>query len=354
MLKSFWRMHARPLGFAPEKVLVLTVPLAGPQYKAKAAHDAYVRELIGRIEAAPGIEAAGVECGTILQFGPSNPFRNQLDAVRFTATSGEYGRAIGMRLVKGRWLTDNETNGAVLINQTFARKVFGSRDPIGRQIHVFGQHRDGMIVGVVSDVQRFALDLELFPEIYMPYQEFPIPVPAFVAVLTRGNALPTAPSIRKLISAIDPSQPVYGVRTLEQALADSIAPRRFNLVLLGTFAAVALLLALIGIYGVMAYSVMQRTHEIGVRMALGAQRAEVVRMVVRQGMGIATAGIAVGLAAAVGLTRLMSSLLYAVKPHDPPVFVAASLLLGATALLASWVPALKAALVDPTLALRYE
>ncbi len=354
MLKSFWRMHARAPGFVPEKVLTMTVPLAGPHYKAKPAYDAYMRELVDRLESAPGIEAAGVQCGTLLWIGPNNPFKDKVDAVRFTAVSAEYGRAIGMRLVKGRWLTDHEAGGAVLINEAFAKQVLGTLNPIGQRIQVFGRKTDGAIVGVVSDLQRFALDIQTFPEVFMPYQAFPIPAPAYIAIRTRTDALAAAPSIRKIISGIDRTQPVYEVMTLEQALANSIAPRRFNMVLLGTFAGVALLLALVGIYGVMAYSVTQRTHEIGVRMALGAQRAEVIRMVVRQGMGIAIAGILTGLVAAIGLTRLMTTLLYAVKPDDPPVFVAVAFALALTALLASWIPALKAALVDPTIALRYE
>jgi putative ABC transport system permease protein len=354
MLKSFWRMHARAPGFAPEKILTLIVPIKGPRYQTKPAHDAYVRELVDRLDNAPGIEAAGVECGTLLNFGPSNPFADKLEGVRFTATSAGYPRAIGMRLIKGRWLTNNEPAGAVLVNETFATRVFGSRDPIGQRIRLFGRNAYGVIVGVVSDVQRFALDIPTFPEVFMPYQAFAIPVPAYIAVRSTGDALAAAPSIEKLIRGIDPMQPVYDVRTLEDALANSIAPRRFNMILLATFAGVALLLALVGIYGVIAYSVTQRTHEIGVRMALGAQRADVIRMVVWQGMAMAIAGIVVGLAASIGLTRLMTSLLYAVKPADPPVFVVAAFALAATALLASWVPALRAALVDPTIALRYE
>jgi putative ABC transport system permease protein len=192
------------------------------------------------------------------------------------------------------------------------------------------------------------------PEVYMPYQQFPILLNPYIAVRTSGNALSAASSLRKLVAGIDHTAPIYDVMTMEHALAGSIAPRRFNLFLLGTFASVALLLALTGIYGVISYSVTQRTQEIGVRMALGAQRNEVIRMVMRQGLGIALAGIGVGLVAAVGLTRFVAGLLYDLKPHDPSVFAAVALTLTATALLASWGPALRAALVDPVIALRYE
>jgi putative ABC transport system permease protein len=210
------------------------------------------------------------------------------------------------------------------------------------------------VVGIVSDLKYSQLDADPPAEIYIPYRQLPFLSGTSVAIRTAGDASAIAPAMRKLISGIDPAQPVYNVKTLEQALADSIAPRRFNLFLLGTFAAVALLLALVGIYGVIAYAVAERTREIGVRMALGAQRHEVVSMVVREGMAMALAGMAAGLAGAWGLTHLMASLLYEVKTDDPATFAAVGAALAGTALLACLVPALKAARVDPIVALRYE
>jgi putative ABC transport system permease protein len=210
------------------------------------------------------------------------------------------------------------------------------------------------IVGVVSNVKSSRLDAEPDPEIYFPYLQSPYNRASDVVVLVSGDALALAPTVRKLISEIDRSQPVTNLQTLDHALAGSIAPRRFNLVLLGTFAASAALLALIGIYGVISYIVTQRTHEIGVRMALGARRADVVRMVVRQGMAMALVGILAGVSGALALTRLMATLLFDVQPNDPPTFAAVALALAAAAFVASWVPALKAARVDPLLALRYE
>ncbi len=180
-----------------------------------------------------------------------------------------------------------------------------------------GSILDDTIVGVVADFKYRQLDAESGPEIYMPYERFPLVRSVRIVVRTAGNPNSAALMIRTLVSGIDRTQPVYELQTLEQALTDSIAPRRFNLFLLGTLAATALLMALVGIYGVVAYSVAQRTHEIGVRMALGAQRREIVGMVIRQGIGLALLGIGFGVVAALGLTRLMASLLYEVKPNDP-------------------------------------
>jgi len=253
-------------------------------------------------------------------------------------------------LLSGRWLGDADS-GVVLLNARMARQAFGAADPLGRQISTPGP---ATVVGIVSDLKYSQLDADAPAEIYIPYQQLPFLAGTSVAVRTSGDAAALAPAMRKLISGIDTAQPVYNVKTLEQALADSIAPRRFNLFLLGTFAAVALLLALVGIYGVLAYAVTERTREIGVRMALGAQRREVVRMVVREGMAMALAGMAAGLAGAWSLTHWMASLLYDVKATDPATFAAVSAALAATALLACWIPARKAARVDPVVALRYE
>jgi putative ABC transport system permease protein len=180
------------------------------------------------------------------------------------------------------------------------------------------------------------------------------PMSVHLFVRMAGEGRPDARALQSAVAGIDPTQPVYDVQTLEQALSDSIAPRRLNLFLLGTFASAALLMALLGIYGVIAYSVVQRTQEIGIRMALGAARDDILSMVVMEGMGIALGGIFLGLVTAFGLTRLMTSLLYRVMPDDPATFLAVALILSVTALLASLLPALRAALVDPLTALRHE
>jgi putative ABC transport system permease protein len=251
----------------------------------------------------------------------------------------------------------NEPSAVALVNESFQRQLFGGANPLGKHVQIPGPQQpppQAEIIGVVSDVKYSKLDAEPGPEVYFPYRQSFFTGRSDVVVLTSGDPLAFAPTARKLISGIDPSQPVFDMQTLDAALADSIAPRRFNLMLLGTFAVTALLLAVIGIYGAMSYAVTQRTHEIGIRMALGARRDEVVGMVVRQGMAVALTGIAAGMAAALALTRLMATLLFDIKPDDPTTFAAVGIILAATSLLASWAPALKAARVDPLVALRYE
>ncbi len=296
MLKSFWRMNAKPPGFAPESILVMRVSLSGPQYRNWPPQEAYLHELLRRVNTVPGVRAVGIDCGT-LTTAVRVEGSQQTSSVRFVSPG--YLRAIGVPLIKGRWPTERESLDVVLVNQSFARNMANDRDPIGKPIS--GSFLSGTTLGVVADFKYWQLDAEPRPEVYMAYEWSPVVRTVRVVVRISGDARLAASSIRKLISDIDRAQPVYELQTLEQALSDSIAPRRFNMFLLGTFAATALLLALIGIYGVIAYSVAQRTNEIGIRRALGAQRGDIVGMVVWQGMRMALAGIGLGLAAAFGL-----------------------------------------------------
>jgi putative ABC transport system permease protein len=363
LVKSFRLMNAHPPGFAPERVLVMTVVLSGPAYAGRSAQEAYMEEVLRRIESVPGVEAAGISNqfmqGMAKVEGIPAPSRGQPPRIAtFSMASAAYGRAIGMQLIKGRWTTDGERSPVLVINRSFARRIFESENPLGKRIRVPGALGDeepyATVVGIVEDLKYSKLDAEPQPEVLVPYKQSPFLRGANVTVRAVGDPLVLAPALRKLISEIDKSQPVYDVKTLDEALADSIAPRRFNLYLLGTLAVAALLLAMVGVYGVIAYSVAQRTHEIGVRMALGATRPEVIGMVVRQGLGVALAGIGIGVAGAFMLTRMMESLLYQVKPTDPQTFAVVAIALALTALIASWGPALKAALVDPVIALRCE
>jgi putative ABC transport system permease protein len=239
-----------------------------------------------------------------------------------------------------------------LVNETFVQRVFGNDEPLGHRVHVNSEY--ATIVGVVGDLKTSRLDADPDPEVLIPLQRMPVFRRLDILVKASGKPAAIVGGVRKVVQGLDPTQPPYGVTTLEGALAESIAPRRFNLLLLGSFAASALLLAMIGIYGLISYAVTQRTHEIGVRMALGARRAEVVRMVVREGIVLALSGICAGAAAALGLTRVMATLLFDVKPNDPWTFSTVAIALTGIALVATCVPALKAARVDPVTALRYE
>jgi len=223
---------------------------------------------------------------------------------------------------------------------------------VGRRVG--GSILNDTITGVVSNFKARQLDADPLPEVYMPYERFPMIRSMRVVVRTAGAPEAMARTVRELLAQVDATQPAYEFETLEQALADSIAPRRFQLWLLGVFAGSALLLAAIGVHGVLAWSVGQRTREIGVRLALGARRHEIVMLVVRQGMRLALVGIGAGLLAAASLTRLMASLLYDVKPNDAATFGVAALALAGTALAACCAPAFRAARVDPAVALRGE
>jgi putative ABC transport system permease protein len=226
MLKSFLRMHAHPPGFSPENILTIEIRLAGPHYREEPAQQAYVRELLRRVESAPGVEAAGVSLWFLFEGVPfpSDISPGQTHVIRLNATSPRYLRALGIRLLRGRWLGDTDS-GAVLLNESMARQAFGALDPIGRRISAPGP---ATVVGVVTNLKYSQLDAAPPAEIYIPYQQSPFFAGGSLAVRTAGDALAMAPAIRKLILGIDPTQPVYSVKTLEQALADSVAPRRFN------------------------------------------------------------------------------------------------------------------------------
>jgi len=308
------------------------------------------------------VAAAGISGGSfrgpLSQDGvPPAPPGQALMSV-FHSVSAGYLHAIGMRLESGRWMTDDEPADAVMVNESLARREFGAENPVGKRLRVSGdiptKSSPATIVGVLADLKYAKLDADPEPEVYIPYRQLPLLQASRVVIRTVGDPRAVGPDLRKRISDIDRTQPVVEVTTLDQELADSIAPRRFNMMLLAIFAGIAVLLAAVGIYGVMSYAVTQRTQEIGVRIALGARQEEVVRMVVRQGMAVVVAGVGVGLIAAFALTRLMGSLLYEVKPSDPQTFGVVCLVLASAAWLACWLPARRAAGVDPVVALRYE
>ena len=360
LARSFWRITANPPGFAPDRLLTMKVQFSGADYRNAEKRRAYIDEMLRRLNAAPDVESAGVSSSgdgrmAISIEGASPTMPSERPVALLSVVSAGYASTIGMRVLKGRWVTDAESSPAYVVNEALVRKYFAGSDPIGRRLPLpgLGAGAFGVIVGMVADLRYANLDATPEPELFGDYRHAsPFGITAVMRM--RGDPRTAGAQIRTLLAGIDRSQAIYNVNTLEATLAESVAPRRFNMLLLGVFAVSALLLALVGIYAVIAYAVAQRTHEIGVRMALGAERRAVVMMVVRQGMSIAIAGLVVGVAGALALTRVMTGLLYEVKPTDPATFVAVVGALATTALAACGAPALKAARVDPLIALRHE
>lgn len=361
MFKSVWQMTRYSDGFTPDRILTMKIDFRGPQYRQQPARHDFASALIAKAKTLPGIREAAITTGRestiiVLKEGESMP-PPALRATReapISSISPGFGPMLGMSMVSGRWLDDVES-GSVVINESLARRDYPGSNPIGARIRMpwFGEDRLATIVGVARDLKYSDIDKDAAPELFFHHVDAPI-FSILLVMRTDGDPLSVAPMIRKELSTVDPTQSFYAVRTMEQALAESIAPRRFNLLLLGTFAIVALVLAVLGVYGVVAYSVAERTQEIGIRLALGAERARVVRMIVAQGMFSVVIGIVAGLLGAIAATRLIAGLLYGVDAHDAPTFAIATLLLSGIAFIACAAPAWRAAFVDPVVALRAE
>ena len=352
MLRSFWRMSAFPPGYLPDKILTVKLSLSGERYRNWPQQRAYLDELLLRLMTTPGSDAAGIHCSsfnTTIQVQGARADQPAPAVIEYISPG--YLRAIGVPLLAGQWPDDMDMD-SVMVNETLARSLNGTGSLVGSQIQA--AFLSGRIAGIVPDFKTSQLDAESRPAIYAPYQRSPriSSVQGIVRVGTR--AAPMAPAVRQRVAGIDSNVPLYQVESLDSALAESVAPRRFNLLVLCSFATVAVLLAFIGIYGVIAYLVAQRTREIGIRVALGATPIDVVRMVIRQGLAIIMAGVAMGILAALGLGGVMSTLLYAVKPNDPVTLFAVAGSLAIVALFACLGPSWRAARVDPMVAVRGE
>jgi len=281
----------------------------------------------------------------------------------FRAVSPEFFQTLRIPLLRGRAFSEaDNASGApvVIINQTMARMFWPDEDPIGQRIWIgkpmgpeWTEPSPREIVGIVGDIHGASLAIVPDPTMYLTYAQRPI-VQAYFVIRTRQSPMAAVPEFRNAMHDVDSDLPLAQVKTMEQVLLDSVTDWRFRTILLALFGGLAMFIAAIGIYGVISYSVAQRTHEIGIRMALGARREEVLKLVVGQGLKLALIGVAIGIAGALALTRLLSSLLYGVKPTDPPTFIAVSLILTAVALAACYIPAHRATKVDPMVALRYE
>jgi len=368
MLKSLMRLLQTSPGFNPENVLTMTVVLPRAKYTEDSRQILFMDQLKERIEAIPGVNAVGMVNILPLQGGnttrvnvegdPIPPAGQEIEA-NIRDVNETYFQTLGVPILAGRMFDERDkigNPGVVIIGKTMADKIFGGRDPIGRRLVYSGINAPPeQIVGVVADLRITGLDEALKPVIYYPYRQDPSPATNLV-VRTTADPNAMVASIREETRSLEPEVALFNVRAMDQLISDSpaAAMRRFPAVLTTVFGALALLLSSIGIYGVVSYSVSQQTRHIGVRMALGAQASDILKKVLKQGVFLALVGVAVGAVAALGLMRLLRSLLFEVQTYDVVTFVVAGVVLFAVALLACYLPARRATKVDPLEALRYE
>jgi putative ABC transport system permease protein len=368
LIKSFGRLMDVNPGFRTENILKMNMTLPSARYREPERIVNFHNELLQRVESLPGVESAATinhlpldgsnsTYSLLVEGKPELPPHERID-ISHRSISSRYFETMDIPVIQGRGFTEQytaKTTLVIILNNHLAGLLFPGEDPVGKRVRFPGpaERRPWMlIVGVSGDVKH-TLGEPVKPEMYIPRMQDPWSSGVLV-VRTKSDPMALAAAVRGEVQAIDKDQPVYEVMTMEQVRARGVMIQRFSVTLLGVFAALALVLAGVGIYGVMSYSVSRRTHEIGIRMALGARQGDVLRMVLRQALKLTLSGVAIGLGAAFALTRFMSSLLFGVSPTDPVIFVSISLLLIAVSLFASFVPARKAIKVDPMIALRYE
>jgi putative ABC transport system permease protein len=372
LIQSLMRLQQVAVGFDPRNLLTFNVAKSVDSTTGPSQIAEFYRQLTERMKALPGVVNASVvfqlpiggsggTTSVVVEGQPVEP-ANQTMAV-IHSVSPEYFRTMGIQLIKGREFTERDDLNSppvLIINEALARKHFPNENPIGKRVSpgfstvpVNDEKSRREVVGVVADVKHYNLQDPAEPEIYFAQAQMPLSTMTVVArTATEPRGLLNA--ARDVVQSLDQNAPVYSIRTAEEILGRSVAAPRFNTLLLGLFAAVALILTAVGLYGVISCSVSQSTHEIGIRVALGAQAGDVLKLIVGQGMLLTLVGVVIGLAAAYWLMRLMSSLLYGVSATDPATFAGITLLLAGVALLASYLPARRATKVDPMVALRYE
>jgi len=369
VLKSFWRIRQVNPGFIAGHVLAMEMELpTDSKYRSEAEQAEFFRRTIESVKTLPSVRWAGVAnvlpldassestVGFLVENRPPLPSGQRLPA-DYRAVSADYFRAMGIPLRKGRYFTDEDKADrplVVAISESLARRYWpDGSDPIGQHLRFGNRLASREIVGIVGDVKHSGLDKQVTPALYTSYLQVP---QMRMSLVARTSADPAGMirAVKDRVYAVDKDQPMYKIRTMDEAVAQSQSPARFTLILLGMFAAVAVVLAAVGTYGVLSYAVTQRTREIGIRIALGAQRKEVLHLVLAQGVKMALIGVIIGLAAAAGVTRLMRSMLFGVSPTDPWTFGAVAILLLLVALAACYIPARRAMRVDPIVALRWE
>jgi putative ABC transport system permease protein len=370
LTKSFVQLQNVKPGFDPNHLLAVDLALPQTKYKDEAQMAQFFEQVVARVGALPGVEAAATvshlplsgheELDGFSVEGRAEPVEvAQIQTADFRVITADYFRAMKIPLLKGRTFTEQDranTTYSMIIDETFARRFFPGEDPIGKRLTEQGSrnsHGMASIIGVVGSVKHTELKTEPRPTMYLAAAQSPWPSMSLVIRSTNDPAGLTA-LVRREVAAVDKDQPLATIGTVDQLFAKAVAPQRFNMMLVGLFALLALTLATVGIYGVIAYSVTQRAQEMGVRLALGARSRDILRLVIVQALRTSLLGVALGLIAALALTRVMSSLLFEVSATDPLIFVGLSVLLEGVALLASYIPARRATKVDPLVALRYE
>ena len=370
LINSFLHLRNVDPGFRAERALTMKIVLPETRYADKEQRGIFYRELIRRVETLPGVISAAVatnlpltETGNSVGVsieGRADPAPDRVPIVITRIISPRYFETMGIPLLKGRAFAEEdkaESPAVVVLSETTARKFWPGEDALGKHIKIGptnSPNRWLTVVGVVKDVRQFELVVEPKPQMYLPFTQANFFEPRALVVKTNLEPLSLAATVRKTVWEIDKDQPVSDIASMETIVSESVARQRFSMMLLGIFAGLALVLAAVGIYGVMSYSVAQRTREIGIRMALGAQRTDVLKLTIGQGLRLVVTGVAIGLAAAFVLTRVMATLLFGVSATDPMTFVTISFVLVSVAVLASYIPALRATRVDPMFALRYQ
>jgi putative ABC transport system permease protein len=371
LIKSFWlTIHVNP-GFQPQHVLTACLGLNGPRYGDPDHRARFWQELEKRITNLPGVEAVGATSELPLTGEHSdNPFHipgraygpSEFDDAFFRQVTPGYLATMRIPLLAGRWLDERDaasSPGTVLVNQAFAKRFFPGQDVpgqdvVGKRLQLMGDLQPNReIVGIVGNISHTALSDPQQPEMYVAYAQY---APPTMNLVVRAAATPDslAASLLQTVRGLDSDETISAIRSMDNVVDSSVSQPRFSSTLLSLFAALALVLASVGLYGVMAYSVSQRTNEIGIRIALGAKQTDVLKMIVVQGMTLALMGVAIGLAGALAIGHFLATMLYQVKPTDPLTLVFMSIALIGVSLLANYIPARRAANVDPMVALRYE